>query len=150
MRPSGSSYELVVEKVFGCSPASQRRTQTERRNIDFFIKNRTVYSLGIALLELANGQSLSDCQTGQDLGADKKADGLTLYRTVDRLLQELYEDEKESNFVLAVDCCINPRPPSDGAYSGNFSLANEKFRQRFFDDVVVRLQEDYDAVYSTA
>lgn len=122
-----------------------------KRDYHPFIRNKTIYSLGVALLELANGQPLIQCQTDEDLNDEGSPDALTPYKTVDRLLRELQEDEKESNFMLAVDYCLNPRAAGSGLGIGNkaFSLTNEKFRQCFFDDVVVRLQEDYEAVFST-
>lgn len=138
-------------ETFGDVSPQTCLAQPIKRDYGPWIRNKTVYSLGVALLELANGQPLAQCQTDEDLNKEQSSDELTPYKTVHRLLRELQEDEGESNFMSAVDYCLNPRADGSGPGIGNkaFSLTNEKFRRCFFDTVVVRLQEDYEAVFST-
>ncbi|PCG89169.1 Hypothetical protein PENO1_106200 [Penicillium occitanis (nom. inval.)] len=97
------------------------------------VRNRTLFALGVALLELTYGAPLSAQQTAADLN-----DALTPHRIVGRLLKKIEYDELPQ-FARAVFKCINP-----DAEGFEFSLANQRFRRRFFQEVVLPLKKDYD------
>jgi hypothetical protein len=97
------------------------------------VKNRTLFALGVALLELTYGAPLSDLQSAEDLD-----DAFTHYRAATRLAKKIQDDELP-RFASVVGRCIYPTP--EGC---DFSFANEAFRRRFFQDVVLPLRADYE------
>jgi hypothetical protein len=99
----------------------------------YCVNNRTLFALGVALLELTYGAPLSSQQTAEDLN-----DALTPHRTALRLVEKIKYDELPQ-FARAVYKCIHP-----DAEDCEFSLANQRFRRRFFQEVVLPLKEDYD------
>jgi hypothetical protein len=97
------------------------------------VKNRTLFALGVALMELTYGAPLSELHSAEDLN-----DAYTQYRAATRLAKKIQEDELP-RFASVVGKCIYPTP--EGC---DFSFANEAFRRRFFQDVVMPLRADYD------
>jgi hypothetical protein len=97
------------------------------------VKNRALFALGVALMELTYGAPMSDLQSAEDLN-----DAYTQYRAATRLAKKIQEDELP-RFASVVGKCIYPTP--EGC---DFSFANEAFRRRFFQDVVMPLRADYD------
>lgn len=149
LRTFDGHYQLVAIETFGLvsQQVAQRRPNIIE-NSPFYIKNRTVYSLAIALLELENGQPIAQCQSDDDLNDKGEVDMLTPFRTVDRLFKELQEDQEGFNFATAVGWCTNPKSDSITPSTSNseYSLTNERFRKCFLEQVVLPLKEDYDSL----
>lgn len=123
---------LYVVNNFDEHSSQQQLPDSYTSNLDC-VRNRTLFALGIALLELTFGAPLSAQQTAEDLN-----DALTLQRIVWRLAKKVQKDEFP-RFAGAVFKCIHP-----DAEGFEFSLANQSFRRRFFQEVVLPLKNDYD------
>jgi hypothetical protein len=102
-------------------------------NDQLFVRNRTLWALGVALLELTYGAPLSACRTDEDGN-----DAYSQYSTALRLTKKVQEDEL-SKFALAVFNCMHP-----AAESCDFALKNEGCRRHFWQKVVLPLKEDYE------
>lgn len=100
------------------------------------IKNRTLFSLGVALLELNFGAPLSELRSSEDLD-----DAFSYYRTAIRLTEQVVKNELP-RFASVVRECIHPTP--EGA---TFSFENEGFRTRFFTEVISPLIEECEELY---
>lgn len=98
---------------------------------DLHIKNKTIFALNVALLEIHFGCPLQDFETNED-GNDQ----MTEYKIAKRLTREIQEDEW-ARFAGVVTHCMYPRPEGT-----DYSLANNKFRKRFMENVVIPLKED--------
>jgi hypothetical protein len=130
---SKGANDLYVIKTFD-SIASTTREEALRSAMDaLLVKNRTLFALGVALLELTYEARLSNLQSPEDLNDD-----FTQYRAATRLAQKIEGDELP-RFASVVRKCIYPTP--EGC---DFSFASEGFRRRFFQDVVLPLKADYD------
>jgi hypothetical protein len=69
------------------------------------VKNKTVFALRIALLELAHGAPLMSFKEPKDLGDEGKEDSMTEISIANRLSRELYKNESP-NYAGAVSRCI--------------------------------------------
>jgi hypothetical protein len=99
------------------------------------IRNRTLYALGISLIELWYGKPLSALSRDED---QAETDALTEWNTADRLVEELYNEAGE-RYSDAVRRCI--RCDFDRRAS---SLVDEAFQRAVFQGVVIKLKETYD------
>ncbi|OKL55592.1 hypothetical protein UA08_09132 [Talaromyces atroroseus] len=127
----GVDYLYVLRMFDECS--LQQHLPGRRPSALDCVRNRTLFALGVALLELTYGAPLSAQKTEEDLN-----DALTPHRIVWRLTKKIEHDELPQ-FARAVFKCIHP-----DAEGFEFSLANQGFRRRFFQEVVLPLKNDYD------
>lgn len=136
---SGTHHHLWISKSLchGSSPT----INGEKVKKQSIIKNDSLFSLGVALLELACGRPLSSFQTDDDLDANGNQHDLTRYFIANRLTKKLH-DEDDPKFASAVSNCIDPV-----SETREFDLANEGFRKRYLKDVILPLQEDYDQLF---
>ncbi|KAF2136881.1 uncharacterized protein K452DRAFT_362231 [Aplosporella prunicola CBS 121167] len=130
--------QLYILKTF--DPATTCQMHPSKRRMRSIIRNETLFALGVALLELAYGQPLSSFQTDDDLNADKKEDELTRCSIALRLVENVQKRELK-RFARAVSKCITPDTDS------GFDLRDDGFRNRFYQDVVLPLQEDYETLF---
>jgi hypothetical protein len=100
------------------------------------IKNSMIFGLGVALLEIAYGSPLSTFETADDLDHGTRLDW-TDYLIADRLTNGLSARELP-NYANATRRCIHCNFDSSV-----YSLNNNDFRERFYQGVIVPLQEDY-------
>ncbi|PNS19770.1 hypothetical protein CAC42_7737 [Sphaceloma murrayae] len=150
LRTVDGRYELAVIETFGTNTTVNSNRSNAVFTAPFNIKNRTLYSLAIALLELENGQPIGQCQTDSDLDDKGQVDAQTPFRTADRLYKELQEDQQDFNFAAAVGWCMNPQSDNTAPNASNaeFSLLNERFRKCFLEQVVLPLKDDYDRLFN--
>lgn len=96
--PFLSQGDQVSQSLGKCIPISMRR----------IIRNRALYALGVSLIELWYGKSLSKLQHPDDgpLGTgNAQADAMTEWNTADRIVDELYSDAG-GKYADAVRRCI--------------------------------------------
>lgn len=102
------------------------------------IKSPTIFALGVALLQLSHAKPLNAFATPDDLDAQGNRTFWTDYMIADRLADGLLARELP-NFANATRRCIHCN------FEGTvYSLNDEGFRERFYQGVVVPLQQDYD------
>lgn len=135
--PDKGNDHLYVMRTFDTAACPQHKTPASRADDQLMVKNRMLFALAVALLELTYGAPLSVHQTAEDLN-----DAFTPYRIADRLTKKVQEDELP-RFASVVGKCMSPSP--QGCY--DFSFANDGFRRRFFQEVVLPLKDDYEELF---
>ncbi|KAL9045155.1 MAG: hypothetical protein Q9214_001764 [Letrouitia sp. 1 TL-2023] len=126
----GSTEAPYISKVFSSQGAEQPESaSTSHPNP---IRNKSIFCLGVLLLELSRNKSLKYFVTAND--PPKFTDFWVARRVVDEL-----GDEEGMNYLSATRACINcdfggriPKP----------SLDNDAFRQAVYRDVIVPLEEE--------
>lgn len=113
------------------------QTAAKRRRC---VKNEQVFALGVALLELAHGSPLLSHITPDDLNDEGQQDSMTEVSIATRLADHINKFESE-NYARAVLRCI--RFNFD---SFSFDFKDKEFREKFFEGVVVPLQENWEFV----
>jgi hypothetical protein len=106
------------------------------------IKNAYIFALGVALLEISHGRRLCTFETLQDLDDSGNRTVWTDYLIADRLVETIYARELP-NFADAVRRCVHCT-----FESSVYSLHDEKFRERFYQGVILPLNHDYEYVMS--
>jgi len=103
------------------------------------IRNSIVFALGVALLEISYGKALSSFETPDDIDQSGRQE-LTDYRIAHRLVEKLATRElpKFANAIRRCIYCIFDSPVC--------SLKDDDFREKFYQGVIVPLQENYDCV----
>ena len=100
------------------------------------MKNGTVFSLGIALLELSHQNPLAAFQQPEDLNEEGQVDAMTEVSVATRLATRL-SDMESKNYAKAalrfVTCDFN-------VFS--HELEDDAFKRAFFEGVVLPLQVD--------
>ena len=99
-----------------------------------------VFALGVALLELAHGAPILTFRQADDLNEDGKEDSMTEVSIATRLAHEINNDESE-NYAKAVLRCITC---SFDTFSYEFD--DSEFREKYYEGVVVPLQQDYEFI----
>jgi hypothetical protein len=127
--------QFYVSRTF--TSASQSAPAATRRRL---VKNEMVFALGVALLELAHGVSISSFEIPEDLDDNGRADSMTEVSIATRLARDLNNCESE-NYARAVLRCITFTFDTFA-----FDFDNREFREAFYQSVVVPLQEDYNYV----
>lgn len=130
-----------VSAGFVAPPTSQQTIPATTGILRSPVKNRMIFSLGVALLELSYGKPLSFFLESEDLDDQGKEHILTEYSVATRLTEMIHKRELP-RYTKAVIRCIYPTP-SDTC---SFSLDDDAFRSIFYQDVVLPLQEDYAAL----
>lgn len=105
------------------------------------IRNQTLYALGVSLIELWYGKSLSDLYKPED---GPRGDRMTDWTTADRLVEELY-NEAGGKYSDAVRRCI--RCDFDRRAS---NLEDVAFQKAVYLGVVTQLKENFDFLYRQA
>lgn len=139
-RPRYSAYDqpFVSRGIGASSPSSQR---TIPKHLGRMIRNQPLFALGIALIELWYGESLSELHEHEDGPLDPpdlQSSLLTRFNTADRLADEL-ADDAGTKYSDAVRRCIR----CDFSLRVN-SLEDVQFQKAVFQGVVAKLKESYD------
>ena len=131
----GNLNNIYIKQTFHLNRSfkpPQRQKTLDTFGIEV-VKNKSVFSLAVALLELTYNRPLASFRTDRDLN-----DGLTSYRIATRLTEKLHDHEPE-RFRSIVYHCMNPRC---GPTQYDFSFSNEGFRRQFITDVLLPLKQD--------
>jgi hypothetical protein len=106
-----------------------------------FIRNGTIFALGIALIELCFGKVIEDLRTDEKLGEDGLLNDLTQLSIARRLLEEReIHDRAGTRYEDAVRRCIF----CEFDQHSN-TLEKSEFRRAVFEKVVTLLEEDLTA-----
>lgn len=131
--PRGQPY---VSKIF--TPTSSEDSAISSPVC--FIKNDMVFALGIALLELSWGKPISSFKTARDLDHQGNEVIYTEYSVASRLAQEIDQRELQ-NYADAARRCVNC-----SFDTRTYDLNDDRFRESFYQGVIVPLQADYNYV----
>lgn len=127
--------QFYVSRTF-TSAAAVNAAITRQR----LVKNETVFALGVALLDLAYGQPITSFVANEDLNEEGKEDSMTKVSVATRLAHQMNMRESE-NYARAVLRCVKC---SFDTFA--FDFDDSEFREKFYEGVVVPLQEDYEYV----
>ncbi|KAL9632428.1 MAG: hypothetical protein Q9204_003802 [Flavoplaca sp. TL-2023a] len=124
----GALNHPYISKVFTKATPTQPVEKTTLGPV----RNQTLFALGILLLELSTGKPLDSFKDPQNSGPFEE------FVTASQVLQAISEEES-LNYYEAAQACIfcNFRGSAK-----DLNLANDAFRQAFYEDVVVPLEED--------
>ncbi|KAH0543123.1 hypothetical protein FGG08_002549 [Glutinoglossum americanum] len=128
-----------VSKSFAPTPCPKQSTQLKSRS---FIKNEMVFALGIALLELSYGKPILSFKTAEDLDSQGNETNFTEFSIANRLIETI-ETRELTNYARAVIRCIRCN-----FETFTYSLDDDDFRERFYQSVILPLQQDYE--YATS
>ncbi|KAL9122471.1 MAG: hypothetical protein Q9187_000981 [Circinaria calcarea] len=131
--------QAYVSGTFSTSTAEQT---TQEKIICHFVRNETLFALGIVLIELCLGQALESMRSPEDpLDANQKPNVLTDLSTSERLLDTVYM-EAGKRYGDAVRRCIYCEFDQRRT-----TLDNDEFRQAVYDGVVAPLEDDMKDFY---
>ena len=142
-RPGMTVYDqpFVSRDFHQTALAAKSEMPTAVRRI---IRNQPLYALGVALIELWYGKTLTELHKDED-GAQTtgipQIDLITEWNTADRLVDELY-DEAGGKYGDAVRRCI--RCDFDRRAS---SLDDVNFQKDVYQGVVAQLKENYEFMF---
>lgn len=134
-------YPFVARQFHQTSPAS---VNTIPSSLTYVIPNQTLYGLGIALIELWYGKTLTELHKAGDGPLDPanaQMNFLTMFNTAFRLVSEL-EDEAGEMYSDAVRRCIQCDFKSRAR---NFRDA--QFQSAVFEGVVAQLKANYEFLH---
>ena len=124
----------------GLNTSTQSGANTLPKHLARMIRNQPLFALGVALIELWYGESLSELhevEDGPQNPTDLQRDLLTRFNTADRLADEL-ANEAGPKYSDAVRRCIR----CDFSLRVN-SLEDTQFQKAVFQGVVTKLKESY-------
>jgi hypothetical protein len=124
-----------VSRTFASPSDLQNSNSTNRRR---FVKNELVFALGVALLELSWGKPLLSLKDSKDLNDQGNEDSMTEFSIATRLADSIHNRELP-NYAKAAVRCI--RCTFD---TFTYDFDDKDFRERFYEGVVMPLQEDYE------
>lgn len=103
------------------------------------IKNRTLFSLGIVLIELCMAMPIQELHEPNELNADGTKNEFSDFQTADRLLEmEVISDKFGKRWSDVVRRCIHC-----DVDEAKKSLEDAGFRKAVYNKVLVELEEDY-------
>ncbi|KAJ4369654.1 hypothetical protein N0V83_005416 [Neocucurbitaria cava] len=142
-RPGKTVYDqpFVSQHFNHTTPIS---TTAKGNVMSRIIRNQTLYALGVALIELWYGKTLSELHNDADgphNTGDTQMDLMTEYNTADRLVDDLYS-EAGGKYSDAVRRCI--RCDFDRRAS---SLEDTQFQTAVYQGVVAQLKENYEFMF---
>ena len=136
----GQTYgdQAYVSGAF--STAATARQEVQRQMMYDLVRNETLFSLGILLIELCLGQSFESLRSDEDpLNAQRTPDIFTEWSAAKRLLQSVY-NEAGTRYGDATRRCILCEFDERET-----TLDNETFRQKFYEGVIIPLEDDVKA-----
>lgn len=139
-RPGFAAYEQPFVSRGLDSRSSGPRTAIPK-HLERMIRNQPLFALGVALIELWYGESLSELHEDEDgpqNSPDPQSGFLTKFNTADRLADEL-ADDAGTKYSDAVRRCIR----CDFSLRVN-KLEDVQFQRAVFHGVVAKLKESYD------
>ncbi|KAL9611925.1 MAG: hypothetical protein Q9167_003448 [Letrouitia subvulpina] len=126
----GSTEAPYVSKIFSSQDAEQ--TESASSSHPSPIRNKSIFCLGVLLLELSRNKPLKYFITEND--PPQFTDFWVARRVVEGL-----GDEEGINYLSATRACINC---DFGGRISKLSLDNDEFRQAVYKDVIVPLEEE--------
>lgn len=103
------------------------------------IKNRTLFSLGIVLIELCMGKPMQELREPDELNPDGTENDFSDFQTADRLLEmEVISDKFGKRWSDVVRRCIHC-----DVDEAKKSLEDVGFRKAVYNKILVELEEDY-------
>ncbi|PSN59413.1 hypothetical protein BS50DRAFT_580002 [Corynespora cassiicola Philippines] len=135
--PPSSLYEHpFVRRILGSSPS---KTYSKPSGSTYsIIRNRTLFTLGILLIELWYGKSIEELQIPEDLNYQNIAG--VAWGTAYRLVEDELEFEAGPRYSLAVRRCI--RGDFDRR-DKDMSLEDEDFQKVVYNGVVALLEKTF-------
>lgn len=132
----GPTAPLAVQAY---TPASSTQSPGDPAAGTNLVPNQTLFSLGVALLELSFQQRLADLRRPEDLDSSGNPHPFTDNLTATRLLKELEKGKTEApNYIQAVSCCLF------GSFSAvGPTFENTAFQDQFYAQVVKPLLDIY-------
>lgn len=132
----GTSVAMVYEHPFVYRKFSSTAS-SQSRNIPGpcrVIRNQTLFTLGILLIELLYGKSIEELQSPRDL--DCQGTPGVVWCTAERLIEEEIEYEAGPRYLDAVRRCIRC-----DFNKKDLSLDNEEFQLAVFEGVISPLEK---------
>ena len=129
----GSLDHPYIAKSFP-EPPTQTSEETNTA-ANSAIRNRSLFGLGILLLELSVGKPLDFCKD------DKEMSLMDLYILASQLIKYL-RDEENAGYFQAVQACLFC---NFGTKAPDLDLENDSFRRAVYDDVVSPLEREAEA-----
>ncbi|MCJ1467892.1 hypothetical protein MMC07_006517 [Pseudocyphellaria aurata] len=126
-----------VSKIFTPTPSDQ---DLKVSRPPWITKNEMVYALGIALLELSYAKPIMSFQTPQDLVHGNEA---FVERSIAERLSRTIDKRELPNYARATKRCLDCNFDAS-----TYSLNDDDFRDRFYQGVVLPLQQDHE--YATS
>ncbi|KAK7892627.1 hypothetical protein LTR67_006862 [Exophiala xenobiotica] len=108
-------------------PSNTGPTGTPRRNAH-------LHALGIVLLEIYLNRPLIADMSAQG-GVDSSSDCRNI--ALDLLEEVADDDSMSADYLRAMQFCLSPRP---NPYSGSFSFQDPGFREMFYEEVILALE----------
>jgi len=128
------SDQTYISREF---PSNPKPTASSQRIA--IIKNRFVFALGVALLEMSYGKPIQSFEIADDLESGRRTN-FTDFLIAQRLANGLRTRELP-NYATAVQRCV-----LCNFETSVFSLDDDDFRERFYQGVLVPLKKDYEYV----
>lgn len=105
------------------------------------IRNGAIFALGVALIELTYKVPISKLYKSEDYAAGGEITEDTMFKAAHRLAKTV-EAHELPNYVKAVHRCV-----FCDFTSNDCNLSQQSFREKFFNEVVVPLLEDYKTLF---
>ena len=153
LRENWSKHDILINEagndsyreqahVSGTFSTSTPEEITQQKMVFQFVRNETLFALGIVLIELCLGQALESMRSPEDpLDANQKPNVLTDLSTSERLLKSVYS-EAGTRYGDAVRRCIYCEFDQRRT-----TLDDDDFRQAVYDGVVAPLEDDMKDFY---
>lgn len=142
LRQLGGSRAPLIEQPYISKPFRSSRalpppdpTASKSPSVSI-IRNKSVFDLGILLIELCFNKSLEQMQASEDLDDDGKVNSYTTLATANRLISDVYA-EAGARYGDAVRRCI--RCDFDQREE---TFESDEFRQAVYERVVAPLEDD--------
>ncbi|KAF8249178.1 hypothetical protein K440DRAFT_622544 [Wilcoxina mikolae CBS 423.85] len=129
-----------VSKSFATTSKSTQSTQSSTM-VTRLLKNKMVFALGVALLEMSYGRHILSLKTAKDSGPQGDDSSLTKIYIAYRLVDEIGARESKNYADAArrcIHCCFD---------TSHYDLDSKEFRDLFYQGVVLPLQRDYDFIH---
>ncbi|KAF8531431.1 hypothetical protein BDD12DRAFT_800092 [Trichophaea hybrida] len=110
-------------------------------DVTCLLKNKMVFALGVALLEMSYGKHILSLKTAEDPEPQGYDSLLTKIYIANRLVGEIGARESKNYADAArrcIHCCFD---------TSHFDLDSKEFRDLFYQGVVLPLQRDYDFIH---
>ena len=137
---SADRRPLIRQPFVSCAFAAQRQldhqTTSQCDSACRLIRNKTIFDLGVVLIELCFRKPLQLFQTPEDRGPDGKPTEFTDYLTATRLIDKV-TSKAGAPWGRAIRRCLYCEFDQDTT-----SLTNQGFRQAVYQGVVKELQND--------
>jgi hypothetical protein len=142
LRQLGGSHGPLIEQPYISKPFKSYKAlpptdlPANKSPPGSIIRNKSVFDLGVLLIELCFNKSLEQMQTADDLDDDGKVNSYTTLSTANRLIPEVYA-EAGVRYGDAVRRCI--RCDFDQREE---TFESDEFRQAVYQRVVAPLEDD--------